>query len=353
MGIIDTLKSFLGNLSGRDEIRRLHRENEKLAERERKAIAYIREKTNHLLTTMGTLPLRHEELDDRSLLEVDPIGIVCNSFEQILEHMKKVNAELKLAHDEIQGIFDCSDAAIFVLDTSRNIQASNSQARKIFAYDGNPVGKTCDEMICRMEHPDDCIFASIMASKRAERRSECGRVGRWFNVHGAPIKDRFGDITHVVLFYTDITEEKRVLDTLREREGMYDLILDNASDLFQSIAIDGSINYVNRAWRTTLGYTDEDLATLSIFDVIHPKSVDHCREIFFRLLAGARSGPVSFSFVTKHGRTVPVTGSVSCNFRDGKPYATCGIFHIMSGIGQDSAAPCPGTEDRADSQRAG
>ncbi|MCP6657731.1 hypothetical protein NL521_27745, partial [Klebsiella pneumoniae] len=106
---------------------------------------------------------------------------------------------------------------------------------KIFAYDGNPIGKTCDEIICRTKYPEGCIFTSIIASKRAERRSECGRVGRWFNVHGAPIKNRFGDITHVVLFYTDITEEKRVLDTLREREGMYDLILDNASDLFQSI----------------------------------------------------------------------------------------------------------------------
>lgn len=50
------------------------------------ALKYVRAKINQLLEVMGTLPLRPEELDDASLLELDPIGILADSFAQVLEH---------------------------------------------------------------------------------------------------------------------------------------------------------------------------------------------------------------------------------------------------------------------------
>ena len=37
---------------------------------------YIRDKVNHLLSVMGTKPLCKEELDDNTLIELDPIGII-------------------------------------------------------------------------------------------------------------------------------------------------------------------------------------------------------------------------------------------------------------------------------------
>lgn len=315
------------DILGTGKLRQLVEENETLYERERKAILYIREKTNQLLTTIGTLPLRYEELDDDLLLETDPIGIVCESFEQILNHLNEVNHDLQLAHEEIQGIFDCADAIILVLDREMNIQACNSRARESFGLNGDP--KTCTEAICKIQPPPEgCIFRRIVASKRPESHREWQCNGHYFNVNGTPIKDRFGDVEQVVLVYADISEEKRMLEALREKEGLYQLILDSASDLFQSIAPDGRFFFVNRAWKDALGYSDADLESLTVFDVIHPESLGHCRELFVRLLHGGRTGPVSFSFIAKDGREVPVNGSVSCSFRSGKPYATCGILHV-------------------------
>ena len=58
-------------------------------ERERVSFAYIRQKINQLLSLMGTLPLRPEELDDQHLITIDPIGIVTESFRQVLENLHK------------------------------------------------------------------------------------------------------------------------------------------------------------------------------------------------------------------------------------------------------------------------
>lgn len=347
MGLRETIGNLFGVLFGAAEIQRLKQERAELAEREQRAIAYIRAKTNQLLTTIGTLPLRHEELDDTSLIEIDPIGIVCQSFGQILEHLRDMNADLALAHDEIQGVFDCAGAAILVIDDAMRIQAFNSRAREIFGPgDVELRGRTCSDIICRDNvAPQECLFNKIMQSRRHEELHdmECG--GRWFNVNGSPIKDRYGDVKQMVLVYTDITEQKRMLAALRAKEGIYQVILDSAAELFQSVAPDGSILYANRAWRDTLGYSNDEIAGLSVFDIIHPDSHPHCRELFIRLLQGSRPEQTSMVLVAKDGRPVPLDGSVSCSFQDGRPYATCGIFHLAKpdAPAENPPLPIPGS----------
>jgi PAS domain S-box-containing protein len=47
-------------------------------------------------------------------------------------------------------------------------------------------------------------------------------------------------------------------------------LFDDTKDLIQSDAPDGRPLFVNRAWREALGYTDSEVATLTIFNVVHP-----------------------------------------------------------------------------------
>jgi len=104
---------------------------------------------------------------------------------------------------------------------------------------------------------------------------------------------------------------------------------ENANDLIQSIAPDGSFLYVNRAWRETLGYTEGDVEALNIFDIIHPSSRSHCEEQMAALMAGKPRAVINADFVTKEGERIPVQGSASCRFEDGEPKATRGIFRDM------------------------
>ena len=92
------------------------------------ALCYIRAKVDQLLTVMGTLPLRPEELDDSTLVALDPIGIIAESFRQVVDHLNETNQRLSVATGEIRAILDTLGAAIVVLDLDDRIEDCNPLA---------------------------------------------------------------------------------------------------------------------------------------------------------------------------------------------------------------------------------
>jgi len=125
-------------------------------------------------------------------------------------------------------------------------------------------------------------------------------------------------------------ERRQAERELKNSEERYRDLFENASDLIQSAAPDGALIYVNRAWRETLGYSEEDVRNLTLFDIIHPDSLPHCMEMFKRVMSGEKLTHVEAMFVTKEGRTITVEGSTSCNLKDGKPVATRSIFRDIT-----------------------
>ncbi len=117
---------------------------------------------------------------------------------------------------------------------------------------------------------------------------------------------------------------------IREREERYRDLFENATDLIQSVAIDGRFVYVNEAWRKTLGYSEADIADLSLWDIIHPDYTSRCKEIFQRVISGEPAGNIEAIFVTKGGENIVVEGNASCRFKEGEAVSTRGIFHNIT-----------------------
>jgi PAS domain S-box-containing protein len=125
-------------------------------------------------------------------------------------------------------------------------------------------------------------------------------------------------------------ERRQAERQLKESEERYRDLFENANDLIQSATPDGSLVYVNRAWREALGYSEEEVCKLSLFDIIHPENLAHCMEMFKRVMSGERLDHVEAMFVTKEGRTITVEGSTSCSLKDGKPVASRSIFRDIT-----------------------
>ncbi len=66
-----------------------------LTERCRLLSAYIREKADQLLVMMGSKPLDSSALGDRTLVALDPIGTIADSFSQVIAHLHDVNGKLR------------------------------------------------------------------------------------------------------------------------------------------------------------------------------------------------------------------------------------------------------------------
>jgi PAS domain S-box-containing protein len=117
---------------------------------------------------------------------------------------------------------------------------------------------------------------------------------------------------------------------LIESEQRYEAVIENASDMIQSVLPDGTFEFVNRSWREVMGYTDEELAHLTVWELIAPESVEHCQVEFTKVMQGATLDGFASTFVAKDGRHVPIEGSVTSRMLGDEVVATHGFFRDIS-----------------------
>jgi len=135
---------------------------------------------------------------------------------------------------------------------------------------------------------------------------------------------------YFVAVFENITERKQAKEALRESEEQYRDLFENANDLIQSVTPDGHFLYVNKAWRKALGYNEEEVANLELWDIIHSDSIPHCREVFQKVMLGKTVDVIEVVFVAKDGKSIAVEGNANCRFEGGKPVATRGIFRDVT-----------------------
>ena len=127
-----------------------------------------------------------------------------------------------------------------------------------------------------------------------------------------------------------VSERHRAARILQESETRYRDLLENIDDLVHSVDCNGLILYANRAWRETLGYTESETRTLSIFDVIHPEDQSRYRQKLQRLMLGENSDHLELRFITRTGNPLIVEGNCNCRFIEGLPAATRSIFRDIT-----------------------
>ncbi|WP_265274652.1 adenylate/guanylate cyclase domain-containing protein [Nostoc sp. KVJ3] len=125
-------------------------------------------------------------------------------------------------------------------------------------------------------------------------------------------------------------KRKQAENALVESEERYRDLFENANDLIQSVNASGRFLYVNRAWQETLGYSEAEIANMTVFDIIHPDFKQECWQRFYRVLSGEKFDQVKAAFVTKDGQKIFLEGNINCKFVEGHPVATRGIFRNVT-----------------------
>ncbi|MCK4690609.1 MAG: diguanylate cyclase, partial [Desulfuromonadales bacterium] len=240
---------------------------------------YIRAKTNQLLSVMGTLTLKPEELDDETFLTVDPIGIVSDAFTQVLEHLQETNEDLSLAKDEIQAIFDSAGAGILVVDSQMRLITYNRKSQELLCPGKEPaIGKNFRTFICpRIEPCKKCIFDQVLATQQIVEQTDYVSRGRHFHVIGTPIKNKQDETTHVILVYTDITSRIKSEEALQEAEARLTKILNGAqAGILLIDPTTHKIVFANQATAEMTGIPQEKLLGQACHNVICPAPQGQC-----------------------------------------------------------------------------
>ena len=249
----------------------------------------------------------------------------CAHFEDLL------SANENLLEDVFESIQD----GIIVLDTDFIIRRVNGVMNRWYGKHVPLEGNKCHIIYYNRDKPCDfCPALRCFQSAKTEREIIPGPPKspvKWIELYCFPIKDRkTGIVAGAVEYVRDITGRTKAEQTIRESERQYRDLFDNANDLIQIVNADGRFLRVNRKWKESLGYNEKDSVSLSVWDIIHPDEISHCREVFKKIFSGEKIGVIETTFLTKEGKALPVEGTANCSFSDGKPSSTLAIFRDIS-----------------------
>jgi PAS domain S-box-containing protein len=105
-----------------------------------------------------------------------------------------------------------------------------------------------------------------------------------------------------------------------EDEYPYRELCDSSLSLIAMLSHDGKFLYTNLAARQALGYTAEEIAQLSLEEVVSSERIPAMRQSICELLAGdPRRSRFESRYRTKSGEVLQLQGTVSCRQHKGKP----------------------------------
>ncbi|MGV1101024.1 hybrid sensor histidine kinase/response regulator [Thiovibrio sp. JS02] len=211
----------------------------------------------------------------------------------------------------------------------------NRAWREALGYDQDEIRNLRLMDIVEESCRDKCrdVFADLIQGEKSCRNETVfvAKDGKKIRVEGC-CNTSFQDGKAMALtgIFRDISERSRNEQALRESEKRFRDLFENATDLIQMIRPDGRLLYVNRAWRETFGYAEEEISGLSIFDLITPAHREQCQQTFQKVLAEEKVNYINTVFQAKDGRRIIIEGNAICKFQEGRPGATQCIFRDVT-----------------------
>lgn len=123
----------------------------------------------------------------------------------------------------------------------------------------------------------------------------------------AALRDSQGQLIGAVNAFQDITERRQA----EEAAAYLAAVVDSAEDAIVSKTLDGFITSWNKGAETVFGYSEAEVLGKAITLIIPSERVEEEEEILARLRDGERIEPFETERVTKDGRRVPISLTVS------------------------------------------
>ncbi|MEM2189798.1 MAG: PAS domain-containing sensor histidine kinase [Archaeoglobaceae archaeon] len=144
-----------------------------------------------------------------------------------------------------------------------------------------------------------------------------GRV-RW--VYGLFRPFVYKDRQYAIGNYVDITKAKRLEEMLKEREEFYRVLVDKS---FAGICIiqKGKLVFFNQSFARGMGYTEEEMKNIDVFQVIHPEDRERVYNNYLKREAGLREDEraVYWKIIRKDGKIRWITARATRIMYKGEP----------------------------------
>ncbi|EFH88104.1 PAS domain S-box protein [Ktedonobacter racemifer] len=153
-------------------------------------------------------------------------------------------------------------------------------------------------------HPDDQqrileVWQRAVQTDRpyeTELRLRHGTTGayRWFLVRAMPYKDDQGTILKWFGTCTDIEEQKRAEQKLKESEENWRVLAETVPQLVWTTSPDGSVEYWNQRWYDYSGSSPEHALGHGWSQFLHPDDLEHTLTVWHHALASGEAYEIEY-----------------------------------------------------------
>lgn len=272
-----------------------------------------------------------------------------------------ITALLEASEERLRLALKAADQGLFDLNVQTGTTIVSPEYALMVGYDPETFEETNERWLERL-HPDDVAmvrqtYGDYVSGKQPTYKVEFRMRNQsgdwqWILSQGSIVEwDEAGKPLRMLGTHTEISQrkqaeralvrlnaeleqrvEERTLQ-LRSEEARLQDLFNNTNDLIQSVRLeDAHYEFVNRAWLRLLGYEQTELGALTLYDVIHPDNVPHCRRLFEEMRTGSvlDIDRIELTFLTKDRQEVIVEGSVNCRQEGGVTVAARGIFRDVT-----------------------
>ncbi|MHC1610785.1 MAG: PAS domain-containing sensor histidine kinase [Candidatus Methanospirareceae archaeon] len=172
--------------------------------------------------------------------------------------------ELKQMEEELQTILDSVPVGIFYMDSgSRFVRVNEVLAKRYGMTPGDFKGKTSKELF--PEQGDEYIESDREVLESGEPQTgvthkiKTPAGVRWVRLDKVPLKDADGNVTGIIGFELDITEQKEAEKELQESEERYSSLIESTDDSVYLVDRDCRYLFVNAKHLSRLGFTMDEI----------------------------------------------------------------------------------------------
>jgi PAS domain S-box-containing protein len=169
-----------------------------------------------------------------------------------------------------KAIEDIRDFAIFMIDADGIVTSWNVGAQHILGYaEEEIIGKEGSKIFTSEDRAKDVprneMTTAAMMGRAEDERWHVRRDGSRFWASGVmtPVRDSDGKLIGFSKVMRDMTERNKLTE---ERDRFFALSM----DMLSIVHLDGRFQRINPAFQQVLGFSEEELLAMSLFELVHP-----------------------------------------------------------------------------------
>jgi PAS domain S-box-containing protein len=208
-----------------------------------------------------------------------------------ISERKRIEEALRLSEEQYRHIVETSAEGIWVI---------NQEDQTVFVNQRLPamLGYTYEEMIGKSVYHfvDEAGKQSIKTNLELRRQGIKSQYDfkfqhkngqdLWTIISAVPLFDQQGNYAGALKMLTDITERKRIENTLQQRESHYRLLLNTIKEVVFQTDVTGIWTFLNPAWTEITGFSIAESLGTHFLDYVHPDDYQRTLELFRPLIEG-------------------------------------------------------------------